>query len=398
MAYCRHCGKELREGDNVCSSCGTPIGSRPTGAPGIVADADQTGDAPGPAAPGGRQRRSGTRKVILLVAVLAVVVAAAGAAAFFILGGDSPAEAADAFVSAVRDGQWVEASGYVTPDLLGRFTTGESQADTAQTLASACLGAEPQAGYELVEESESTAKVCLPGNEDDYMLLSKTDDRWLILEIGRVTREDSTQSVAYETEVKEDPGAWEGMDDVEVQGQEGEQEIVVVTHFVNGAPGEPEVIPGDIVTDPVTEVVVRGSKPRGTGRVVKAAFDREDQQIRFQIDRIELHDTGLKISLTLTNLGPKEINAISTKVMIDDQPRDTFWVGSDLCKPGLTGIDSWIDPVPVGDTILCEAYSFFEATEPKGLWFHMKFRFNFSSDTLSWPMKDFWVGPFYPES
>ena len=68
MAFCRRCGRELKEEDEYCPNCGEPVRG--------AYQPQQPGPAPGPVpqAPGGRQPKKGVPTIAVLAVLVAVML------------------------------------------------------------------------------------------------------------------------------------------------------------------------------------------------------------------------------------------------------------------------------------------------------------------------------------
>ena len=94
-------------------------------------------------------------------------------------------------------------------------------------------------------------------------------DRGTLLEDGathsiervRETERTETEEVPFETKTEEDDSVLEGTTKTKTEGKKGELEKVYSETVVDGEVTESELVSEDVISEPVTEVVTKGTKP-----------------------------------------------------------------------------------------------------------------------------------------
>lgn len=192
-----------------------------------------------------------------------------------------PAAIANRFVDATTSGKYVEANGYLDAEI----ASGDESTEWL-------LGADAKPDFRVSEKSDVTAKVVSGSDERDYMLLEVIDRDWKITEVVWVTEEEVTEPVPYETEVTEDPDAWEGDDIVTTPGREGEATVRVTTEVVNGQPSEVGRDTVSVDVAPTTEQITRPTKPRSAGW---KSFSAGGKEYSFRVVEMRRDGNGLSI-------------------------------------------------------------------------------------------------------
>jgi hypothetical protein len=142
------------------------------------------------------------------------------------------------------------------------------------------------------EKSDVTAKVVSGSDERDYMLLAMVDRGWKITEVVWVAEEEVTEPVPYETEVTEDPDAWEDDDIVTTPGREGEATVRITTEVVNGQPSEVGRDTVSVDVAPTTEQITRPTKPRSAGW---KRFSADGKEYAFRVVEMRRDGNGMSI-------------------------------------------------------------------------------------------------------
>lgn len=119
-----------------------------------------------------------------------------------------------------------------------------------KTLATTVEAALKDLGIQLGEEDQVS-----PG-------LKKAVKDGAKIKIDRITYEDvtETEAISYETVYEDDSSILEGEYQVQTAGQEGEKEVVYRSLYVNGVLKEQVVKSEKVTLEPVTEVILNGTK------------------------------------------------------------------------------------------------------------------------------------------
>ncbi len=122
----------------------------------------------------------------------------------------------------------------------------------------------------------SEFKALNPGIEETCLIgqqtLIATEKPFLSV---KVTREETyTEDIAYETETTEDNSQYEGYTKTVQEGQNGVREITASVEYVDGYETSREVLSTEVLQEPVTEKIVKGTKQKvsySTGKVLSAS-------------------------------------------------------------------------------------------------------------------------------
>ncbi|SDZ65416.1 Murein DD-endopeptidase MepM and murein hydrolase activator NlpD, contain LysM domain [Evansella caseinilytica] len=78
------------------------------------------------------------------------------------------------------------------------------------------------------------------------------------------------ETIPYQTETEEDSEMWKGSTEVTQEGKEGKKLVEYAVTYENGQTVDQETVSEEVITEPVTKVVVKGTKTsssRGTGQL-----------------------------------------------------------------------------------------------------------------------------------
>lgn len=199
-----------------------------------------------------------------------------------------PDVAANKFVKATLDQKFVEANGYLAEELA------DGSASTA-----GLIGDSAKADFRVTEASDTSAKVESASDSRDYMVLSKVDRNWKISEVGFFSDQEESERIPFETNVTEDPDAWEDEDIITKRGEDGEATIRVTTSLINGESSEDGRQRIAVDKAPVSQEVRRPTKPRSAGWIsfTKPANSTQPQLAgRFRVTEIRRDGQNLTIS------------------------------------------------------------------------------------------------------
>ena len=128
--------------------------------------------------------------------------------------------------------------------------------------------------------------------------LSRQLKRKTTVKIDRVEHiiETKTVKIPYETKVEYDDSMYEDQKKVKVKGKKGKNRNECNNTYVNGELTESEVLSTEVIKEPVTEVIVRGTKVRTygfTGATVKSGKVMSEMTPPFEI---ELNKNGRPVN------------------------------------------------------------------------------------------------------
>lgn len=317
----------------------------------------------------------------------------------------SPSAVADKFVQAAKNGQFVEAAGYLSMDDSGG-SGGQEQA--AESLVKRVAPDGFKTGYQVAEQSDVTAKVTLGADTSTYMLLRKVDGKWRITEIGFVRHTTETEAIPYTTNYTDDASMWDGEERIMTSGTEGKREVAVQVQVVNGEAGQAQRTQGKVLEEARDATAKRGKKPRGTGKLAKLQ-SASGGACEVEVSRIERQGDKLLVTVRAKNTGRTAIKymtyylvdyATATDFHAAWGPSSSLGITGDRLSPGSERTDTLTFDLTVSGVSGLDKPAV-DPRAPKDCSLEVGYR----EEEPSWsaeraavkvvPMTYFWAGPFY---
>lgn len=125
-----------------------------------------------------------------------------------------------------------------------------------------------QAAPSSINTVEETVDRIQTGNMSEQVSLSSGEP---LVDVIVTEQEREAEMIAHKVEVRNTDALYEGETEIHQEGQDGKKETLIQTVKENGETTEEEVLEEEVVEDPVTQVVLKGTKPSpstGSGNFV----------------------------------------------------------------------------------------------------------------------------------